>query len=101
MIEDTQVSELIDVFEDAYETIDISKDIISGAKVKIKEARTMMKDWSERNDFDPKKVSEIFKTYSSYRDGHLKWGDGEDDEYSELLIAVMDKAAEGSKEDTQ
>jgi hypothetical protein len=84
MIDQVRVEELVDVLEDAYDKYSQSKAI-------TKDASTMMKDWAERNELDPKNVRAVYRNYASFRDGKLKWGDGEDDGFTDLLVQVMDQ----------
>jgi len=87
MIDDIRINELVDVLEEAY-------DKKSQAKMISKEAETMMKDWAERNEIEVKNVKAVFKDYAAYRDGKLKWGEDDDDDFTQLLVQVMDKVTE-------
>lgn len=88
MLDQVKVSELIDVLEEAY-------DKYTSAKMITKEASTMMKDWAERAELDPKNIREIYKSFAAYKDGKLKWGeDGpEEDDFFQILVQVMDVVA--------
>ena len=87
MIDQTRIDELVEVLEDAY-------DKYSSAKAITKEASTLMPDWATRAEIDPKNVREVYKSYAAFRDGKLKWGDGEaDDDFAQLLVQVMDAVA--------
>ncbi len=87
MLDQTRIDELVEVLEDAY-------DKYSSAKAITKEAATMMKDWAARAEIDPKNVREVYKSYAAYRDGKLKWGEGDaDDDFAQLLVQVMDSVA--------
>lgn len=96
MIDATQTKELMDILEEVYEVSSSAKDIISGAKVRVKDAKQMMKDWAERNEFTPENVKKVYEEYSAYRDGKLKWGDEDstDDEFVEMLVAIQDRIIE-------
>ena len=93
MVSEDTVKELVDIFEDAY-------DKKSTAKELTKEATTMIKDYCEREELNPKDVKKVFKDYEAWRKGELKWVNGsEDSEYVELQISVMDHVTSGIKED--
>lgn len=99
MLDATQRKELVEVLEEVYEVSSTSKAIISGSKATVKKAKTMMKDWAERNEVSPESVQKVYKEYEAYREGKIEW-DGEnaaDDEFVELLIAVQDQVIEESK----
>lgn len=84
MVDETTTKELVDIFEDAF-------DKASAAKAATKEARTMIADYCERHELDPKVIKKVFKDYEAWRKGDLKWQDGsEDSEYAEILVSVMD-----------
>jgi disulfide oxidoreductase YuzD len=92
MIDSIQAKELLDVLEEVYEVVSMSKDVISGAKVRTKDAKQMMKDWAERNELIPENVNRVYTEYAAYRDGKLKWdGESTDDQFVELLVAIQDK----------
>jgi hypothetical protein len=96
MIDITQRKELVDILEEVYDTSSSSSDIIKGARQRIKEAKTMMKDWAERNEFDAEVVDNVYREYASYRKGKAKWGedDEKDNLFVELLVAVQDAVIE-------
>lgn len=96
MIDETKIKELLDIFEETFDTEGEVKDIVSGARVRIKEAKTVIKDWSEKNELNPKTVARVYKDYKEWRAGNLKWG--ETDDYAEIQVSVMDKAVADSKE---
>lgn len=57
----------------------------------------MMKSWAERNEIDVKNVRAVYKNYAAFRDGKLKWGqDDAEDDFTDLLIQVMDAIVEKS-----
>ena len=93
MIDETQTKELVEVLEEVYEVSSTSKDIISGAKTRVKEAKTMMKDWAERQELPLGAVEKVYSEYAAYRDGKQNWGgdDSEDDLFVEMLVAVQDQ----------
>jgi len=85
MMDETKTKELVDIFEEAF-------DRQERAKLYNKEAKTMIKDWCERSEIDAKAVNEVYKSYTAYRNGKLKWGDdAEDDEFAQILVQVMDE----------
>ena len=96
MIDETQTKELVEVLEEVYETSSESKDIISGAKARVKAAKTMMKDWAEREELPLGAVEKVYAEYAAYRDGKQDWGgeDAEDDLFVEMLVAVQDRVIE-------
>jgi hypothetical protein len=63
MIDITQRKELVDILEEVYDTSSSSSDIIKGARQRIKEAKTMMKDWAERNEFDAEVVDNVYNLH--------------------------------------
>ncbi len=83
MLDEVRQKELIDIFEDMY-------DKTTTAKTIVKEANTMLKDWSVRAELEPKNVKSIYNQYAAWRDGRLKWGDDEQTEYEQILLQVMD-----------
>jgi len=83
MLDEVRQKELIDIFEDMY-------DKTTTAKAIVKEANTMLKDWSVRAELEPKNVKSIYNQYAAWRDGRLKWGDDEQTEYEQILLQVMD-----------
>lgn len=99
MTED-QTKELLDIYGEVYDTESETKDIVSGARTRVKEAKTMMKDWAERNDLDKKTIARVYKDYKEWREGSLKWGDPDvADDYAAIQISVLDKAVEDAKGD--
>lgn len=99
MTED-QTKELLDIYDDVYETESETKDIVSGARVRVKEAKTMMKDWAERNELDPNTIKRVYKDYCEWRNGTLAWGDPDvADDYTSVQISILDKAVEDAKKD--
>lgn len=88
MIDPSKLDELIDVLEDAY-------DKTTQADAIRKEVSTMLKDWAERSELSAKNVKAVFKNYTDYRNGKLKWGEDEADDFTDLLVLVMDKVTEG------
>jgi hypothetical protein len=93
MLDESMVKELISVYDEVYTVESETKDIVSGAKVRVKEAKTMMKDWAERNKLNPKNIKKVYTDYKEWREGTLKWGDdAEADDYTSIQIAVMDEA---------
>jgi hypothetical protein len=99
MLDDTKLKELLEVYDELYDTETSVKDIVSGARVQLKEARTMMKDWAERNEINPKTIKQVYSEYKGWRDGTVKWGDEQEaDDYTNILVAVMDEAVKVSKE---
>lgn len=84
MIDATRVTEVIEIFEDAF-------DRQEQASILQKEAKTMMKDYCERSEINPKTMFEVYKTYSAWRRGNFQWGEsGDADDFTELLVSVMD-----------
>ena len=84
MIDQIRIEELIDVLEDAYEKS-------SQARAIVRDVSAMMKDWAERNELDIKNVRAVYKNYAAFRDGKLKWGEDEDNGFTDLLVQVMDE----------
>lgn len=98
MMTEIQVKELLDIYDVTFETESETKDIVSGARVRVKEAKTGMKDWAERNEFDPKTVARVYKDYKEWRNGTLAWGDPDvADDYAAIQISILDKAVADSK----
>lgn len=94
MLDETKIKEMLDVFDEVYETESETKDIVSGARTRVKETKTMMKDWAERNELNFKAaVFPVYQQYKGWRDGKIKWGSEEEaDDYNALLIMVQDEA---------
>lgn len=87
MIDETRAKEMVDIFEDILEAEQMKKDIEDAQKIKIKEAKTIMKDWAQRNELDPKVVAEVYKDYKTMV---LNPKDDDDTEYAALFIAMRD-----------
>jgi hypothetical protein len=97
MLDETKVKELLEVYDEVYTTEEEVRDIVSGAKTRVKEARTMMKDFAERSELNPKTIKRVYADYKEWRNGNLKWGDNqESDDYVTLQVAVMDEAVKES-----
>ena len=96
MLDETRVKELVDIYETLYDVESEVKDIVSGARTRIKEEKTGMKDWSERNQLDPKTVAKVYKDYKEWREGNLKWGEADD--YTDLQVTIMDEVTVEDKE---
>jgi hypothetical protein len=100
MMTEDQVKELLDIYDETFETESEVKDIVSGARVRVKEAKTGMKDWAERNELDPKTIKRVYKDYVEWRNGSLKWGDPDvADDYAAIQVSILDAAVEDAKGD--
>jgi len=96
VVDDITVKELLDLFDNVFEIESEVRDIVSGAKVRIKEAKTSLKDWSERNEITKRVINRLYKDYSQWRETG-KDGEEQDNQYVELLIALQDKYKEEQK----
>ena len=91
MIEETQVDEMISCFDDLYEIKDQTRDIVKGAREQVKARKIALKDWAERNKLEYKDVYNVYREYEKFKDGESNWGEETNDDFSAILIMVMDK----------
>jgi hypothetical protein len=88
LIDDILKKEIVEMFEDIFD----KKEQADAIK---KAAAGDMKAWAESHKIDPKTVTAVYGQYSAWRKGKIKWGEevDEDEDYTTLLISVMDEAA--------
>lgn len=87
LVDDSIIKEAVDIFEDSFEKMSQADEI-------KKAARANIKSWAEGKNIDKTTATEVFNQFSAWKKGRLRWGEEDDDkeDYTSLLIAVMDEA---------
>lgn len=86
MLDETVVKEAVEVFEDCFDKLQTAEQIKKNVAQDIK-------SFAENSKLSPKNLSAVFRQYSQWRKGKLKWGEAEsEDDFTALLIPIMDEA---------
>jgi hypothetical protein len=91
-IDGTRFKEFMALMEEVQELKAEAKDAASAYREKIKSATQTLTSWAENNQFEKSTVNNVMKLYAGYREGTVKWKDGEDEVFISLLSDVIDEA---------
>jgi hypothetical protein len=98
MIVENQIEEMISCFDDLFEIKDQTKDIVHGAREQVKAVKIALKDWCDHNELEYKDVLLVYKEYEKFKNGTVRWGEDSQDDFTSILVLVMQRVLDASKE---